>query len=302
MISKDWEKLLEDYRLYLSVERAMADNSVEAYMRDATAFAKYICAEEDLAPDAVTQSHIESYLCHIFDKGIEKSTQARALVAIKSLFKFMALEDDIESLPTEFIDAPKIGRHLPDTLSTEEIDKIIAAIDLSNRFGERNRAMIEIMYSCGLRVSEAATLRLSDLMLEENLIKVMGKGSKERLVPLSPAAKRYIEHYLIDRSHMKVERVGKNTLFLNNRGKAMTRMMLFTILRRAVEAAGITKTVSPHTLRHSFATHLMEGGADIREVQQLLGHESVTTTEIYTHVSQANLGDAVRLLNLKRTK
>jgi integrase/recombinase XerD len=283
-VEKRWEELARRYKNHIRLEKHLAENTVEGYMRDLGQLAAFMSAE-GVAPKFVSAAGIEMFMASIFDLGVEKTTQARILSGVKSFFNFLLLEEVISTSPAEFVEGPKIGRRLPEVLSTGEIDRIIATFDPSTDLGARNAAMIEAMYSCGLRVSELVTLRLGDLFFDDGFIRVIGKGDKQRLVPISSAAREKILAWLAVRNPS----VTTDTLFLNIRGRGLTRVMIFTILRQAVAAAGITKTVSPHTQRHSFATHLMEGGASIRQVQELLGHESITTTEIYTHLHTAHL-------------
>ena len=226
--------------------------------------------------------------------GIAARTQARIISGLKAFFNYLMMEDILESNPMDLVDSPKIGMKLPEVLSIELIDALIGAIDLSNEQGERNRAILESLYSCGLRVSELINLKLSNIYFEEGLIRVFGKGQKERLVPIGNTASRYIKHYLEgSRNHVIAKKGSEDIIFLNNRGAALSRVMIFTIIKRLAEKAGISQNISPHTFRHSFATHLVEGGADLRAVQEMLGHESITTTEIYTHLDRQFLKDAI---------
>ncbi len=285
-----WEKISRSYRTYIRLEKRLSENTVESYMHDLKQFADFIQTEYDAGPCQVEQSMIERYMEWLFDHEREKSTQARNLSGVRSFFNYLLLEERIESSPAEFIDAPKASRPLPDVLTTGEIDRIIAAIDPGNAKGLRDRAMLEVLYSCGLRVSELISLRLGDLFFGEGYIRVIGKGDKQRLVPISDVARERILRYL-DRRQARSE--GEETLFLNNRGGKLTRVMVFTVLRLAVQRAGIEKRISPHTFRHSFATHLLEGGASIRQVQEMLGHENIVTTEIYTHIENSRLRETV---------
>lgn len=290
----DWESLVQNYRTFIVVEKNLSPNSVESYMRDLQQLRDFVSGSVgDILPTEVTSEHIEAFMTTVYDKGVQKSSQARVLSGVKSFFNFLLISDIIDSLPTEFIDAPKMGRKLPDVLSVAEIDKIVGSIDLSHPLGHRNKAMLETLYSCGLRVSELITLRLSDLFFDEGIVRVIGKGNKERLVPISGSACRYIATYMEQRLSMKVEAKCEDILFLNQHGRGLTRVMIFTIIKGAALRAGIDKTVSPHTFRHSFATHLLEGGASIRQVQELLGHESILTTEIYTHLDMTHLRRSV---------
>ena len=290
---RDWDKELKNYTFYIKLEKKLSDNTAEAYLRDLRQMAGYMDSEFGIGPEQVREQHIESFLAYLYDKGVKKTTQARILSGVKSFFNYLLINDRIENLPTEFIDPPKTGRKLPDVLSVAEIQAILDTIDLSSRFGHRNKAMLETLYSCGLRVSELITLRISDLFFTDGFIRVIGKGDKQRLVPISETAIRLITLYLEQRRTMPVDEHYADTLFLNNKGKPLTRVMVFHIIRECAKAAGITQKISPHTFRHSFATHLLEGGASIRQVQEMLGHESILTTEIYTHLDNRNLRDSV---------
>ncbi len=293
---KRWEDIARKYRTYIKLERRLSDNSVDSYMRDLAAFAHYILRMKDIPPRKVEEQTIEQYMAWLYDRGCKKSTQARVLSTLRSFFGYLQLLDQIEASPVEFIESPRLSRKLPDVLSLEEIDRIISAIDPSTTKGLRDRAIIELLYSCGLRVSEATELRMSDLFFGEGYIRVIGKGDKQRLIPISPLARERIHLYLEQRE----DRGGnQEALFLNNRGKPLTRVMIFTLLKQAAALAGVQKKVSPHTLRHSFATHLLEGGASIRQVQEMLGHENIVTTEIYTHLNGERLRETVdKYLNL----
>lgn len=290
-----WEKELQDYTYYIRLEKKLSDNTVEAYIRDLKQMAEYLGSEFSILPQQAEERHIEAFLAHLYDKGVKKTTQARILSGIKSFFYYLLINDRIENLPTEFIDPPKTGRKLPDVLTVAEIESIINTFDSDDRFGIRNKAMVETLYSCGLRVSELVTLRISDLFFNDGFIRVIGKGDKQRLVPISETAKRRIEAYLLLRHTMQTDARDADIVFLNNKGRGLTRVMIFHIIKKAALAAGITKTISPHTFRHSFATHLLEGGASIRQVQEMLGHESILTTEIYTHLDSERLRENVDL-------
>lgn len=283
---KKWNEISRSYRKHLLLEKHLADNSIESYMSDLEKFAHFILRMYDLPPKEVATEHIQKYMIRLYELGREKSSQARALSSIKSFYNFLLLEGKIDASPAELIETPKSSRPLPDTLSTEEIDRIIGSIDDSTTKGLRDRAILEVLYSCGLRVSELCDLRISDLFFGEGHIRVIGKGDKQRLVPISGLARDRIQLYQEKRREQKIT---GDILFLNNRGKRLTRIMIFTIIKQATQRAGIDKKVSPHTFRHSFATHLLEGGADIRQVQELLGHESILTTEIYTHLDTGHL-------------
>ena len=393
--TKKWEETGRRYRTYIKLEKRLSENTVESYMRDLRQFAHFILRQYDVAPRKVERTMIERYMGWLFERGREKTSQARCLCGIRSFFNFLLISDQIEASPAEFVDTPKFGRHLPDILTTAEIDRIIATVDMRTTKGIRDSAMLEVLYSCGLRVSELTSLRLSDLFFGEGYIRVIGKGDKQRLVPISTVARDKIQRYLEERrsarsgeevvflnnrggqltrvmvftilkqaaqragidkhisphtfrhsfaTHLlyscglrvseltslrlsdlffgegyirvigkgdkqrlvpistvardKIQRYleerrsarsGEEVVFLNNRGGQLTRVMVFTILKQAAQRAGIDKHISPHTFRHSFATHLLEGGASIRQVQEMLGHESILTTEIYTHLDSDHL-------------
>ena len=294
--SEKWKKTILAYRTYIRLEKNLAANSVEAYVRDLTEFSHFIMRMYDVPPTKVEQVMVERYMLFLYERQRKKSSQARELSSIKGFYNFLLLGDQIEASPVEFVAAPKAGRHLPDTLTVEEIERIIDSITPYTAKGRRDRAMLELLYSCGLRVSELISLRMSDLFFGEGYIRVIGKGDKQRLVPIGSTARERIMMYLDDRREK--EKRDTDTLFLNNRGGKLTRIMVFLILRQAVENAGIDKTVSPHTLRHSFASHLIAGGASIRQVQEMLGHESIVTTEIYTHLDEGRLRSTVEKLSL----
>ena len=284
--TKKWTEISRGYRTHMRLEKHLSDNTIESYMRDLAQFAHYILRMYDVPPKKVEPEMISNYMSRLYELGREKSSQARALSGIKSFFNYLLLEEIIDSSPAELIEAPKSSRPLPDTLSTEEIDRLIGSIEDNTTKGLRDRAILEVLYSCGLRVSELCDLKLGDLFFGEGYIRVIGKGDKQRLVPMSSIARSRIQLYMDVRSK---ERRKEEILFLNNRGKKLTRVMIFTIIKQAAQRAGIEKKISPHTFRHSFATHLLEGGANIRQVQELLGHENILTTEIYTHLDDSHL-------------
>lgn len=284
--TKKWADAGRRYATYIKLEKRLSANSVEAYMRDLRQFAHFILRLWDVPPRKVEVEMVERYMAWLYDRGREKSSQARALSSVKSFFNFLLINDQIDASPAEFVQSPKFGRQLPDILSTDEIDRIIATVDTSTVKGLRDQAMLEVLYSCGLRVSELTSLRIQDLFFGEGYIRVIGKGDKQRIVPISAVARERIHRYLDKRPGA---RSNVDILFLNNRGGKLTRVMVFTILKEAVQRAGIHKHISPHTFRHSFATHLLEGGASIRQVQEMLGHESILTTEIYTHLDNSHL-------------
>lgn len=280
-----WERAILDYQYYLRIERGLSVNTIESYQRDIKKLVFFL-RENDIVctPIAISEKTIHQFVYEIAKKMNPRS-QARVISGLKSFFEFLIFEKYRESNPTNLIETPRIGKKLPQTLSVEEINTLIASIDLNKPEGERNRAMLETMYGCGLRVSELIRLRISDLYFDEGFIKVIGKGNKERFVPIHAKARQYIILYLNDiRNHTKVVKEFENTLFLNRRGKALSRQMIFMFLRELASRSHIDKKISPHTLRHSFATHLLKNGADLRTIQQILGHESITTTEIYVHL------------------
>lgn len=283
-----WEAYKKGYKAWLQLEKSLADNSVEAYLHDIDKFTDYmLTVDEKRSPAGVVLKDLEKFIQWIAELGMTATSQARIISGLKSFFKYCLLEQIITIDPSFLLEAPKLKRTLPDTLSFEEIENIIAAIDLSMPEGGRNKAILETMYSCGLRVSELVNLRISCLYLDIGFIKVTGKGDKERLVPIGSDAIKYITIYKTDsRVHLKIQPGQEDFLFLNRRGHQLTRVMIFLILKQLAKKAGITKIISPHTFRHSFATHLVEGGADLRAVQEMLGHESITTTEIYTHLDR----------------
>ncbi|MDR2936194.1 MAG: site-specific tyrosine recombinase XerD [Rikenellaceae bacterium] len=289
-----WEDYFEDYRTYIKLEKNLSSNTLEAYFRDLKRLREFIEKRYGaLPPEEVTMHHIEEFLADLYDRKVNRMTQARTLSGIKSFYNFLLVNDKIDVRPTELIQSPKTKRKLPDVLTTEEIIAVLESVDLSQEQGHRNRAIIETLYSCGLRVSEAVNLQLSDLFFDDGYMRVTGKGDKQRLVPVSGEAIRAIRLYLEQRRIMTVESKYKNILFLNNKGRPLSRVMIFMIIKRAVADTGIDKNVSPHTFRHSFATHLIQGGADIRVVQEMLGHESILTTEIYTHLNKEYLHKSV---------
>lgn len=288
--AESWDMLEREYLSWLRFEKNLSVNTIEAYRRDLARFREFLAAQGGGAsPAEVSHEHIEQFMSTVYDHGLEATSQARMLSGVKSFFHFMQLSGRAESSPTEFVDTPRTLRKLPDTLTLDEVDAIIGAIDLSHPQGHRNKAMLEVLYSCGLRVSELISLRLGDVFFEEGIVRVTGKGDKQRLVPLSGEAERNIRLWLEQRRTMSPDPKSADILFLNRNGRKLTRVMIFTIIKNAAEAAGIRKSVSPHSFRHSFATHLLEGGADIRQVQELLGHESIETTEIYTHLDRQRL-------------
>ena len=289
-----WQEALNDFSLYLKIERGMSKHTVQNYTLDVQKLIAYLESREmTLGPLQITSTQIQEFIYEIA-KEINPITQSRLISGLRSFFDYLIFENYLNSNPLERIEAPKIGRKLPDTLSVNEIDLIVSVIDLSESNGERNRAIIETLYSCGLRVSELTNLKISDLFFEEGFIKVTGKGDKQRFIPISPLTQKYINLYKDQvRVAMKIEAAFNDTLFLNRRGKQLTRAMIFTIVKTLGEKAEIQKNISPHTFRHSFATHLLENGADLRAIQMMLGHESITTTEIYMHVDTSHLKEVI---------
>ncbi|NLT03852.1 MAG: site-specific tyrosine recombinase XerD [Bacteroidales bacterium] len=282
---------IKKYTAYLKLEKSLAANTLEAYMNDLSKLLDYLGGRK--ATTEVTVVDLDGFFASLSDLGLRPRTQARILSGLKAYYRFLLLDGQIEADPTERIDAPSLGRHLPEVLSVDEIDAIINGIDLSKREGQRNRAMLETLYSCGLRVSELVDLRLSRCYFDEGYIMVEGKGSKQRLVPISDRAIREISTWLEDRSLLPVKKGQEDYVFLNRNGSALTRSMVFRIVQYQAAMAGIKRTISPHTFRHSFATHLLEGGANLRVIQQMLGHESIQTTEIYAHMDKTYLREQI---------
>jgi integrase/recombinase XerD len=285
-----WKQALQDYTHYLKIERGLSENSIKNYTLDVQKLTTFLTASNSKeCPISISKETIQKFIYEVA-KIINPRSQARIISGLKGFFNYLVFEDYRKENPMDLIESPKIGRKLPDTLSTDEINNLISAIDLSKPEGERNRAIIETLYGCGLRVSELTSLRLSDLYFEEEFIKVTGKGDKQRFVPISKVNIKYINLYRKEvRVHQKIEVDHEDFVFLNRRGKQLTRAMIFTIIKQLAEKIGLQKNISPHTFRHSFATHLLENGADLRAIQQMLGHESITTTEVYMHVNRTHL-------------
>lgn len=275
------EDELVEYQTFLLLEKGLAANTIESYMRDIEVLGDYFKLNKITT---VTAEELERFMTYLYDSGRERSSQARVVSGVKSFFNYLLLYDKISISPTEMLESPKIVRKIPEVLSLEEIDAIISAIDLGEKFGHRNKAILEVLYSCGLRVSELVTLRCSDLFFDDGYLRVIGKGGKQRLVPVNERLIKEVAIYLSQRGTMRVETKSSDFLFLSSRGTILTRVMIFMIIKDLAQKAGIKKSVSPHTFRHSFATHLLKGGADIRAVQEMLGHQSILTTEIYTHL------------------
>jgi integrase/recombinase XerD len=290
-----WESYKKGYKAWLQLEKSLSENSIEAYLRDVDKLARYLQASATpKAPATVDPKDLQEFLHQIAELGFNSASQARILSGIRSFYTYCFIEQIVRQDPTTLLESPKLKRSLPDILSFDEIEAIIGRIDLSKPEGGRNKAILETMYSCGLRVSEVVNLRISCLYLDVGYIRVIGKGDKERLVPIGTSAIKYIRIYQQEiRVHVPVQPGHEDILFLNRRGSRLTRVMIFLFLKELVRQAGITKNISPHTFRHSFATHLVEGGADLRAVQEMLGHESITTTEIYTHLDREFLRETL---------
>lgn len=292
-----WKQWLDEYRSYLMLERSFSSNTVDAYLRDVRKLVKYFeTTDQIIAPKDVKREHLEGFVKWVASSGLGANSQTRIISGVRAFYKFLLLEDAVQSDPTNFIKRPKLEKKIPEVLSLTEIQQVLEAIDMSASQGLRNRAMLETLYACGLRVSELIHIRITNLHLDVGYIKVIGKNDKERIVPIGEVATSYIQKYL-EQSREKNEKVTKeheNVLFLNHRGRPLTRVMVFKIVKDAVQRAGIPKNVSPHTFRHSFATHLVEGGADLRAVQDMLGHESITTTEVYTHLDKEYLKETIQ--------
>lgn len=303
METKEQNQLLQKYRQYLLLEKSLSPNTLEAYLSDVSKLLSFL-NDEGIAIQQVTLDNLHTFAAGLRDLGIAPRSQIRIISGIKSFFKFLLIDEYIPADPSEFLESPKIGRHLPDVLTVEEIDRIVKCIDLSQPEGHRNKAMIETMYSCGLRVSELCGLKMNDLYMEEGFLRVTGKGSKQRLVPMSPTAIKEITTYINGtRRHIDIKSGYESFLFLSiRRGKPISRVMVFDIVKKLVQEADINKSVSPHTFRHSFATHLLEGGANLRAIQCMLGHEKIATTEIYTHIDRNRLREEIELHHPRNSK
>ena len=291
---------LSDFRSCLKLERSLSDNTIAGYNSDCSKFFAFLKEKGTISPEAATSENISEYLAQVTGAGLSKRSQSRLVSSLKALYRFLESEGRLKNNPCDRIDTPEAGRYLPEVLSVEEVERIIDSVDLSKSEGHRNKAIIEVLYSCGLRVSELIGLRISDLFLAEQFIRVTGKGSKQRLVPIGEPAVRSIALYMEVRNVGPVTKGAEDILFLNRRGNRLTREMIFLIVRRQAEIAGIRKNVSPHTFRHSFASHLVENGADLRVVQEMLGHESILTTEIYTHIDTKKWQQTILQFHPKR--
>lgn len=290
-----WDESIKGFEEYLRLEKALSGNSINAYINDINKLLDFIKNNfKGVTPQKVRLNHLKSFVEWLNSKGVSPRTQARTISGIKSYFKYLLIEEKINSDPTSLLESPKIGRKLPDVLSIQEIDTLIDAVDLEKPEGQRNKAILETLYSCGLRVSELVSLKLSNLFFDQGYVKIEGKGDKERLVPISSRAmveiNKYVEGY---RKTLKIVPGAKDVLFLNRRGQMLSRVMIFTVIKNLANEINLKKKISPHTFRHSFATHLIDGGADLRSVQEMLGHESILTTEIYTHLDREYLKDTI---------
>jgi integrase/recombinase XerD len=288
-----WNRYIKEFVSYLKIEKGLAENSIFAYQNDVAKLHDFSVSIDKNA-EQISYNDLKLFIAALYDLGLSARTQARIISGIKQFYGYLLLENYITIDPSELLDQPKIGRKLPEVLTIEEIDRLIDALDMSKTESHRNKAIIETLYSCGLRVSELVNLRFSDLFFEEGFIRVIGKGNKERLVPVSASVEKEISIYNDHiRRHQNIKKGDENVVFLNRRGGKLTRVMIFTIIKDLAERISLQKTISPHTFRHSFATHLLEGGANLRAIQEMLGHESITTTEIYTHLDQRYLKEAI---------
>lgn len=291
--------LIKRFLIYLRLEQSLSDNSIEAYSHDIELLMQYLDSinHSKLLKD-ISQENIESFLAHLYNLGLSANSQARILSGTKKFYTYLIQEKLVTENPTQLISSPSIGRHIPDVLSYEEICSMINCIDLSQPFGHRNKAIIELMYGCGLRVSEVTSIKISNIYVEDEFIRIFGKGDKERLIPISPSTIKTLYLYIDgERKSQNINSKHTDTLFINRRGSGLSRQMIFLIIKDLAEKAGIKKNIGPHTIRHSFATHLLEGGADLRAVQQMLGHSSISTTEIYTHISDQYLREVITLFH-----
>ncbi len=297
----NWKQAIKDYQNYLRIERGLSNNSIYNYTLDIKKLVKWLNENSmEVSPIKITQEALQQFI-YTIAKTVNPRSQSRIISGLKGFFNYLVFEEYRKTNPLELIESPKIGRKLPDTLSIEEIDLLIATIDLSKPQGERNRSIVETLYGCGLRVSELINLKISDLFFDEGFIKVTGKGDKQRFVPIGSLTVKYIELYRTEiRIHQQINPLAKDTLYLNRRGNSLTRAMIFHIVKELAEKAGLNKNISPHTFRHSFATHLLENGADLRAIQQMLGHESITTTEIYTHIDKSHLAQIMNNFHPRR--
>ncbi len=296
----NWQPVINGFKAYLMLEKSLSNNSIVAYLQDVDKLESYLKLQDlDLSPQEVTVKYLEGFIYWLNDLGLGASSQARIISGIRAFYRYLLLEDLTEEDPTELLEGPRLQRNIPEVLSVGEVQRIFAAIDLSHPQGTRNRAMLETLYACGLRVSELTNLKISNLFLDVGFVKIIGKNDKERIVPIGGEAAKQIRLYIEnDRMNLPIiHDEAANIVFLNRRGRQLTRVMIFTIIKNLTKIAGIEKTVSPHTFRHSFATHLVEGGADLKAVQDMLGHESITTTEIYTHLDREYLRETILMFH-----
>jgi integrase/recombinase XerD len=298
----NWNSYIKSFQSYLKIERGLSKNTVANYTFDLERLSKFLLENEiSISPEKISEETIQQFI-YAISKEVNARSQSRIISGLKSFFSYLIFEDYRTDNPMELIEAPRLGRKLPDTLSIDDIDNLIAAIDLSKLEGERNRAMLETLYGCGLRVSEITTLKISDLFFDEGFIKITGKGNKQRFVPIANSTQKYIKLYRNSiRNHLEISKGHEDTLFLNRRGKQLTRAMIFTIIKSLAIKINLQKNISPHTLRHSFATHLLENGADLRSIQMMLGHESITTTEIYVHLDRKHLTKIINSFHPRKT-
>ena len=288
-----WNRYIKDFVSYMKIEKGLAENSIFAYQKDVEKLVQYATSIQKSAA-SISYDDLKNFIATLYDLGLSARSQARIISGVKQFYGFLLLENVIQDDPSDLLEQPKIGLKLPEVLTIKEIDALIAAVDLTKQEGHRNRAILETLYSCGMRVSELINLRFSDLYFDEGFVRVIGKGNKERLVPVSPQVQKEIQiynHHI--RRHQEIKKGNENIVFLNRRGAQLTRVMIFTIIKQLADSIDLKKNISPHTFRHSFATHLIEGGANLRAIQEMLGHESITTTEIYTHLDQRFLRDAI---------
>lgn len=300
----DWSSAIRGFESYMLLERSLSPNTIEAYIRDISRLSEYsIISEQGISPDKIQLNHLRNFVIGLNEIGISERSQARIISGIRAFYLYLIMEDIIIDDPSELLEAPKLGRKIPEVLSLNEIDKIIAAIDLSKEQGHRNKAIIETLYACGVRVSELINMKLSEFYPDIGFVKVTGKNNKERIIPIGNEAIKSIELYIkFDRKNLNIAKGNEDFIFLNRRGKKLTRVMIFHIIKELSELSGIRKNVSPHIFRHSFATHLLEGGADLRVIQEMLGHESILTTEIYTHMDTNYLKEAIMKFHPRNKK
>ncbi|MFI5164171.1 MAG: site-specific tyrosine recombinase XerD [Bacteroidia bacterium] len=300
----NWEVSLKGFQSFLRLEKSLAKNSIVAYTEDVERFIQFLSDKKyDLSPEKIEHSHMTEFIKWLNEKDRSATTQSRVISGMRAFYKYLLLENLVSKNPTELLETPKLGRKLPDVLNVDDIDKILSAIDMSSPKGQRDRTMLETMYSCGLRVSELVNLKISDLFFDTGFVRVIGKGNKQRLIPIGREAMKFIDIYKNEiRVHTEVKKGFEDFLFLNNRGRKLTTTMIFLIIKKIAMQIGMKKHVSPHTFRHSFATHLVENGADLRAVQEMLGHESITTTEIYTHLDRKYLRDTIEKFHPRSVK